>query len=394
MFLLVTCYANGIIKKITCTNPNHELQSVPGTGIHTLVKSESMADFGAFWGKVLQSNAAKISKVYLHTFLTEEAAEGFGIFSDHEVILTFIPADNSQEHLLHDMVRMNSEQQNALRLNQKKLAQLQYGFGQEYSNETYLKDFSRLNNELINQQRQLTLLNRELENVNRKLKQSNESLEQLNYSISHDLKEPIRTMSGMSQLLVKQFDSSLPERAKKYVTVIEQAAAKAQRMITDLVVFFKETQNGSTRPVPVNDLLNQVNSLLAYLFEERSVQLEIQLEQSVLLPAVFVQVLQNLIVNAIKYTPIETTPTITISVFRQDNWIELRVKDNGVGISESQQLQLFKLFHRIDNNLNTDGSGIGLSIVKSIVESHGGSISVISQLEKGSTFIVRIPAVF
>lgn len=394
MFLLVTCYANGIVKKISCTNPNHELTSVPGTGIHSLVKSESMAEFGSFWGKLLQSKVAKIPKIYLHTFLKEEPAEGIGIFFDHEVLLTFIPSDNSQELLLNDMMRMNSEQQNTLRLTQKKLAQFQYGFEKEYDTESYLKDFSRLNNELINQQRQLALLNREQETLNRKLKQTNEHLEQLNYSISHDLKEPIRTLSGMSQLILKQFDNDLPERAKTYLNLIQEASAKAQRMITDLQVFFKETQSGSTRPIPISEMLAQVKTVLSYLLEERSVELSIQLEQQPVLPAVFIQVFQNLIVNAVKYTPANKTPIVYITVKQHDGQIEFRVKDNGIGISESQQMQLFKLFHRIENELKTEGSGIGLSIVKTIVESHGGTICVESRPNEGSSFIVRVPAVF
>jgi signal transduction histidine kinase len=244
---------------------------------------------------------------------------------------------------------------------------------------------------LVNQKRQLTLLNRELETVNRKVKHANESLEQLNYTISHDLKEPIRTISGMSQLVQKHFGDSIPEKAAKYLQIMNEASAKAQRMINDLMVFFKETQTGSSRPVSIVELLNQVQSVLSYLIEERDVRIEIKTESSVLLPAVFSQVFQNLLLNAIKYTPNDRTPHITITAITESNAPLCKIKDNGIGIDDSQKKKLFTLFQRLENNLKTDGSGIGLTIVKKIVESFGGTIWVESAPGEGSTFIFQIP---
>lgn len=386
MYLLISCYLNGIIQRVTCSKKTDTFHNVPGSGIHTLVRPESVEVFGTFWGSILKNSWAKIPRIQLYSCLEAPAAEGFGVLQDNMIYLTFIPQNDSNDQLLTDMIRMQSEQQNKIRLNEKKLAQLQLLADYDIGSEEFLKDFSKLNNELINQKRQLSILNATLNSTNIKLKQANSSLEQLNESIYHDLKEPLRSISAMSQLLYNQLDSNSTENSIQYVELIYESANKAQRMINDLMLYFKETHSGSTLPISANQLAQKAIDSLEELIHNRSAHVRLSIPLDAVLPTNFLTVFQNLLMNAIHYTPLDRTPEISLYTTTNEEGIVFCVKDNGIGLDKTQHQNIFKLFHRIQNLSSTSGSGIGLSITKNIVESFGGKIWVDSTPDQGSTF--------
>ena len=224
------------------------------------------------------------------------------------------------------------------------------------------------------------------------LTRSNAELEQFAYVASHDLQAPLSTIAGYAQLLESRCQNLLDAQTNKFIRNIINSCARMQVLIDDLLEY--SGVGRSQKPFLRIDC-NRV-------FEEAcaNLQLAIGKKQATVisgdLPVVvadgsqLVQLFQNLIGNAIKYCGVDR-PIVRISVLLQgDSWL-FSVEDNGIGIAEQFQKQIFQIFQRLHTQREYSGTGIGLAICQKIVERHGGRIWVESEPDRGSTFYFSLP---
>jgi len=225
------------------------------------------------------------------------------------------------------------------------------------------------------------------------LKEVNSELERFAYVASHDLQEPLRMITSFIQLLEKRYKDKLDEEANEFITFIVDGAKRMQLMISDLLFYSRiGRKEKEFSQLDVNIILENVISNLRIKIEETNAKITHDpLPILIGNEAEFVQLLQNLIYNAIKFHRKEETPVVHISAkFQKNQWI-FSVRDNGIGIDSQFFDRIFIIFQRLHKKEEYDGTGIGLAICKKIIERHDGKIWVESEVGKGSTFYFSIP---
>lgn len=225
------------------------------------------------------------------------------------------------------------------------------------------------------------------------LQRSNRALEQFAYVISHDLQEPLRMVASYTELLAERYRGKLDERADRYINFASGAARRMQDMINALLDFSRVTSRG--KEMVAVDLQSVVSDALSNLSLaiERS-KAEVHRDVSGIVHgdrSQLIQLLQNLIANALKFQRDSVPPQVYVSSSRVGGDILLKVADNGIGIDKRFQERIFEIFERLEPK-RFEGTGIGLSICQRIAERHGGKIWVESELGKGSTFFVTLRA--
>jgi light-regulated signal transduction histidine kinase (bacteriophytochrome) len=204
---------------------------------------------------------------------------------------------------------------------------------------------------------------------------------------SHDLQEPLRTASSFVQLLQRQYRGRLDENADKYLKYIAEASDRMQVLIKDLLDYSLIGSKKVFKKIDCNSILQEVVADLGTTIKESDA--DIRVEKLPLINGYnseIKQLFQNLIINAIKFRKKDVRPQIKIAVTKTDDFWEFSVKDNGIGIDEKHKDRIFVIFQRLHTRTAYEGSGIGLSHCKKIVELHGGSIWFESEPEKGTTF--------
>ena len=230
-----------------------------------------------------------------------------------------------------------------------------------------------------------------LESTTNELRNSNEELQQFAYVASHDLREPLRMVSGYMALLEKKYSDSLDERGKEYVRSAIDGAVRMDSLIVDLLAYSRAgTLPINLQQVDLNEVARRALKNLSQAIEETHAHIEISpLPEVVADKTQMLQVFQNLIGNAVKYHGSEEPVIVVTATERGDEW-EVMVQDNGIGIPVEQQGRLFQMFMRLHTREEYEGTGIGLALVKKIVERHGGRIWVESDGRSGSTFYFTI----
>ena len=230
------------------------------------------------------------------------------------------------------------------------------------------------------------------EKVN-ELERSNNELEEFSYVVAHDLKAPLRTMYSFLQLLERRDGDRLSEEGKEYVGYIGKGAKRLQEVIKDLLAFAGINKADNTlEEVDLNRIVDVVCDNLQGVIRSKKVIIEkddlpvVKANNSQML-----QVFQNLISNGIKYQNADNQPIIKIKVDkREENWLFV-VQDNGIGIDIEYEDKVFRIFQRLHNDEEYSGTGIGLPIVKKIVESNGGEIYFESTIGEGTSFFFTFP---
>ncbi len=226
----------------------------------------------------------------------------------------------------------------------------------------------------------------------RDLKLANEELQQFAYVASHDLQEPLRTITSFSQLLEARYKGKLDEDADEFIGYIVTSARRMTDLINGLLALARLRKTGQpTMPVSFNELLSETeDSLRAAIRDSKAQIIHDDLPSLAVDKVQFLQVLQNLISNSIKYRRDEP-PMIRLSATRADgNWV-FALQDNGRGFDPQFADRIFGLFQRLHGREIADGTGLGLSIARKIVERHGGRIWAESTEGKGSTFFFSLP---
>jgi PAS domain S-box-containing protein len=227
------------------------------------------------------------------------------------------------------------------------------------------------------------------------LRRSNEELRQFAYISSHDLQEPLRTIASFTQLLEKRYKGQLDEDADEFIDYIVDAAKRMKQQIEDLLEYSRvETQGNEFKKVDSNYILNQALINLKSSIDENNAKITYDQLPPVLADSDQLRrVFQNIIGNALKYRKINELPEIHISAAEAENPAEyiFSVKDNGIGIEEQYFDRIFRIFQRLHTRVKYQGTGIGLSIVKRVIERHNGHVWIESEYGVGSTFYFSLP---
>ena len=226
----------------------------------------------------------------------------------------------------------------------------------------------------------------------RELKRSNAELQQFAYIASHDLQEPLRMVTSFLTLLKNRYGDSLDDQATLYIDYAVNGADKMRSLISDLLTYSRvESRARSFSRVDLNEVFSGVVHQLEPLIEERSAEII-----KGPLPTIMADrnqmtaLLQNLIVNGIKFNK-SYRPKVEVTSERGREEDIVQVRDNGIGISPEYFPKLFQMFERLNPQAEYPGTGIGLAIVKKIVDRHGGRVWVESEEGKGSSFFFSIP---
>jgi PAS domain S-box-containing protein len=223
------------------------------------------------------------------------------------------------------------------------------------------------------------------------LQQRNGELEAFSYSLSHDLRAPIRAIVSFTQLALDEYGKRVGPPATTYLEKAVSAAQRLDHLILDVLAFSKASRQRLTREnLDVEPLLRQI---LMERPEWAPPKAEVEIEHPLLPvrgdPASLTQCLTNLLDNAIKFVPAGKTARVRVSTQRLPGLIRLRVEDNGIGIPESARARIFELFQRAHNGY--EGHGIGLAIVRRAAERMGGTVGMSSEPGQGSSFWIDLP---
>lgn len=227
------------------------------------------------------------------------------------------------------------------------------------------------------------------------LEEANRELEAFSYSVSHDLRAPLRHINGYVELLNERFSDHLPEKARHYLATVTEAAIQMGLLIDDLLQLSR-TGRQELRHVKLdmNELINEVLEKIKQDVANRRIHWTIQD-----LPAVYgdrsllKQVWINLLENAVKYTRTEKIAEISIGCLVEEKNFVFLVRDNGVGFDMKYAQKLFGVFQRLHSQSEFEGTGIGLANVQRIVHKHNGKVWAEAEPEKGATFFFSLPKV-
>ncbi len=311
-----------------------------------------------------------------------------GVYLGKQILI--IGADNHNEAIefTNQLQQINNEQSNQIRILLKK--QNEKITTQEKENEAIFDELSRVNNELINLQRELNRKNAELERLN-------DLKNRFLGMAAHDLRNPLSNINAISDFLQKKSDN-FDERQNRFVNHIKELSSFMLNLVNELLdISAIESGNVKINSTPTNlvllietninlnkELANKKN--IEILFESNVDSLILKIDNNKI-----DQVLTNLLTNAIKYSNNDTK--IFVSLKRQETEVLINVQDQGQGIAEDEVVSLFKPFQKTStkSTAGEKSTGLGLYIVKRIVEAHQGQIEVESEVGKGSTFYFSLP---
>jgi PAS domain S-box-containing protein len=241
---------------------------------------------------------------------------------------------------------------------------------------------------------EISALNEDLEQRvvrrTKELQAANQELEAFAYSVSHDLRAPLRAVDGFSRILLEEYSPSLPEKARYYLTVARKNALQMGDLIDDLLAFSRlSRQPLSMQPVAPGDLVRQALDELRADQEGRRIQITVgDLPPCEGDPKLLKQVLINLLSNGFKYTRKQEIARIDVGALTPDGSHRpvYYVRDNGVGFDMRYADKLFGVFQRLHGGQEYPGTGVGLAIVQRIVQRHGGQVWADAAVNQGATF--------
>jgi PAS domain S-box-containing protein len=248
---------------------------------------------------------------------------------------------------------------------------------------------------MLNVMEALETKSRDLAKAQKQLEAKTGELESFVYTASHDLKAPLVSMEGFSSALLNDHEDKLDENGRHYLERISANVSQMSKLIQDLLELSRIGRVvGSKETIDIKKTVEELRELFVSQLEKNRIKFHVKDE----LPKVkgdrnrIKQVFQNLISNAISYMGNEENPKIEIGCGSCDNAeCRLYVRDNGIGIEKQYQAQIFNIFVRL-KDIDMEGTGVGLSIVKKVVEHHGGKIWIESEKGKGTTFWFTLPA--
>jgi PAS domain S-box-containing protein len=240
---------------------------------------------------------------------------------------------------------------------------------------------------------ELGKLNEELIEKNNQLVRTNNDLDTFIYTASHDLKAPVSNIEGLIKVLEKKLEREavLKDSDQRLIDMIYHSIVRFKATIQDLseIVKIQKTFNEEATIVNFEEIIDDVKESIGEMIIQTQATIRIDLEkvsQIVISKNNLKSIVYNLLSNAIKYRSLERNPEIFIHTQKADGYIQLTIKDNGLGMDSSNKNKIFMMFKRLHNHV--EGTGIGLYIVKKIIDNMGGKIEVETAVGEGSTFKV------
>jgi len=233
----------------------------------------------------------------------------------------------------------------------------------------------------------------ELEAANKELEASYKDMESFSYSASHDLREPLVIIDWFSKKLLKQYGSTLDANGREMLETVRDTSERMEQLINDLLSFARmTTRNVQQAEIDMATLVKEVFEGMKSLAGERNVRLEIKDLPPAFGDAPMIrQVLVNLLSNAIKYTRPREIARIEVGGEELGKEHLYYVRDNGIGFSREQADKLFGFFQRLHEGRGIEGTGIGLMIIKRIIEKHCGFVRAEGKIDEGATFYFSLP---
>ncbi|HLK03737.1 MAG TPA: ATP-binding protein [Candidatus Acidoferrum sp.] len=228
----------------------------------------------------------------------------------------------------------------------------------------------------------------------KELQEMNRELESFNYSVSHDLRAPLRHMDGFSRILEDEYAAELSTEARRYLGRIRIAAKQMSALVDDLLQLARfGRQAVKYEEVALNEILEETIASCEADGEDREIVWKVaELPMVQADPGLVRQVYANLIANAVKFTRKKSPATIEIGWEKTETEVVLFVKDNGAGFDPKYSDKLFGVFQRLHRQDEFEGTGIGLAIVARIVHKHGGRVWAEAKPEQGATFYFTLPS--
>ena len=260
------------------------------------------------------------------------------------------------------------------------------------------------NNELILQKKEIQSTAEKLTTTNKKLQELNATKNKFFSIIAHDLKSPFNAMIGFSELLVNQFDEFNISTQKKYLSILSQSVQNVYKLLENLLTWSRSQMGNISFKLEeknIHLLTNEAIKMLSQLAKDKTISLSNKLPTDLFIFVdnnMFSTIIRNLISNAIKFTPkggiIEVNSQL-VNNKNKEKYVEISVKDNGIGITPEVQSKLFNIKenHSTQGTEREKGTGLGLIICKEFVEKHGGKIWIESEKGKGSKFIFTLPMI-
>lgn len=244
---------------------------------------------------------------------------------------------------------------------------------------------------------ELRRLNSELEQRvqerTRELEEANKELESFSYSVSHDLRAPLRAVDGFSRILLEDYGGKLDEDGKRVLDVICSNTQNMGRLIDDLLAFSRLGRKPiEPAPIDMRDLADDVFQQLKFGLTDQKIQFKLApLPGTTGDPALIRQVFVNLLSNAAKYSKPRAEAVIEVNGRAENGDCVYYVKDNGVGFDMTYAQKLFGVFQRLHSVEEFEGTGVGLAIVQRIVHRHGGRVWAEGKVDEGATFYFSLP---
>lgn len=229
-----------------------------------------------------------------------------------------------------------------------------------------------------------------LDQMNETLKRKVEDLEQFAYISAHDLREPLRTIRSFIQILQEKLPTEgFNESNERYLNHVEKGAVRLHQLISDLLDYTRlEKSEIEKKPTNVKEVVDEVKVSLSNLISESEAEIEFANTDIPLIHCNKERLLllfQNLISNAIKFQHPDRKPLVNIDYKPSSDYHHFSITDNGIGIKKENEKKVFEIFKRLQNKDTVEGTGIGLSICKKIIEQHSGKITLTSEYGRGTT---------
>lgn len=252
--------------------------------------------------------------------------------------------------------------------------------------------FSKDISQRIQSEKKIIGLNEDLLQKINELKEINEDLNSFTYSVSHDLRAPLRAITGYSEILKNHLDENLSDEDSNLLNRIIRSAKKMDALILDLMAFSRISKKEVVKErINMNNLVQAVSR---EVLEDHGINNDIikieDLPDATADYNLLSQVFYNLIANAVKFSSKQKDPGITVGAVKKNGKVYYFVKDNGIGFDIKYKEKIFNVFVRLNSEDSFEGTGVGLAIVKRIISKHGGCIEAISEPGKGATFYVYL----
>lgn len=230
------------------------------------------------------------------------------------------------------------------------------------------------------------------------LEKANQELDSFVYTASHDLRAPLRAISSFSSFLEEDYKGKLDKDGKGHLSEIRKGANRMTELIDDLLTLSRISRiENPYEDVNINDLIDSVIERIKLDIREKRIDLKIQKDMPVVRcdRIKMAEVFLNLISNAIKFSSKDNreNPRVEVGCADKEEYYEFYVKDNGIGIDPRHHQEIFGIFKRLKAAIDYEGTGAGLSIVKRVIDDHGGKIWIESEVGKGATFYFTIPKI-